>query len=340
MYKEVVYVYDENQIVKMRWSRGTKRHYESKGYVFTRDGDTFDVFARDLTHGSKMRTIATCDYCGKEYTPIFDNLMRSRKVVNKDACSDCLLQKKHDVVHKKNAERLLGSARIICEENGYELLTTEDEYIDSHMTVKIKCDKHGVQDVNLWALLSNNAGCKECAREITAMKNSLNCDDVERYINSINDNKLLNKEDYKTRKMHNLQVRCSCGNVYTTSLACFILGVHQCYSCSCKESVGECKIRNFLELNEIKFIQEKKFEDCKDILPLPFDFYLQEYNLCIEFDGQHHYESVFGEEEHLKTVEHDTIKNQYCKDNNIDLLRIPYWKENNIEDIIATKLNL
>jgi very-short-patch-repair endonuclease len=99
------------------------------------------------------------------------------------------------------------------------------------------------------------------------------------------------------------------------------------------------RIREFLEINKISFVQEKRFEDCKDKRILPFDFYLPSYNLCIEFDGQHHFQ-----ENHFKnyksTKKHDEIKNQYCKDNDIDLLRIPYWEGNKIEDIIAKQLNL
>ena len=94
-----------------------------------------------------------------------------------------------------------------------------------------------------------------------------------------------------------------------------------------------------MELNKIEFIQEKRFVDCRDKKPLPFDFYLPQYNLIIEFDGRHHFEEK-GRGNHEITVKHDEIKNQYCKDNDINLLRIPYWEGSNIENIISTQLNL
>ena len=94
-----------------------------------------------------------------------------------------------------------------------------------------------------------------------------------------------------------------------------------------------------MEFNEIDFEQEKRFDDCRDIRPLPFDFYLSNYNLIIEFDGRQHFEE-FGFGNHMVTVKHDKIKNQYCQSHGIDLIRIPYWEGDNIENIIQNKLNL
>ena len=95
-----------------------------------------------------------------------------------------------------------------------------------------------------------------------------------------------------------------------------------------------------MDLNKINFVQEKRFVDCRDNKPLPFDFYLPDHNLIIEFDGQQHYEPKFGKESFAITQKHDEIKNQYCKNNNINLLRVPYFEGHNIENIISKQLNL
>lgn len=99
----------------------------------------------------------------------------------------------------------------------------------------------------------------------------------------------------------------------------------------CSESRGETKVRVFLENNNIEFEREKKFKDCRDKNPLPFDFYLPQYNLCIEFDGRQHSEpSAFNSKKEKENVKlknfeyiqnHDKIKNEYCKKNGITLLR-------------------
>ncbi len=60
-------------------------------------------------------------------------------------------------------------------------------------------------------------------------------------------------------------------------------------------------------------------------------------NLCIEYDGEQHYKAFdhFGGKEKLRlTQKRDDIKNNYCKDNCINLLRVPYWELDNIEDIL------
>jgi hypothetical protein len=60
---------------------------------------------------------------------------------------------------------------------------------------------------------------------------------------------------------------------------------------------------------------------------LTFDFYLPEYNCCIEYDGKQHFEAIkwFGGEESLAYVQqNDLIKTQYCQNNKIALLRIRY----------------
>lgn len=110
----------------------------------------------------------------------------------------------------------------------------------------------------------------------------------------------------------------------------------------CYHSKGEEKIKRFLEENNISFEQQKRFNDCKDKHTLPFDFYLPHYNICIEFQGQQHYESgkKFFK---LKTIDnnkvellfnimkyHDQIKRDYCKKNNIRLIEIKY--NENIEE--------
>lgn len=109
----------------------------------------------------------------------------------------------------------------------------------------------------------------------------------------------------------------------------------------CKISRGEEKIEEILIKQKIKYLTEYIFQDCKNIKPLPFDFYLPEKNICIEFDGELHFKSVenFGGYELLeKTKKRDTIKTKYCIDNNITLIRIPYYEYDNIENILLKKI--
>ena len=74
-----------------------------------------------------------------------------------------------------------------------------------------------------------------------------------------------------------------------------------------------------------------------DKLRLPFDFYLPDYNTCIEYQGEQHYRAIDyfgGEDEFLIRKKHDEIKSEYCKQHKINLIIIPYNKnvKNELDD--------
>ena len=92
----------------------------------------------------------------------------------------------------------------------------------------------------------------------------------------------------------------------------------------CRTSKGELKVEQWLENNQIKYESQKRFKDCRDKQPLPFDFYIEESNTCVEYDGRQHQEPVWGEETLLNTQRRDGIKNKYCIENGIRLIRITH----------------
>lgn len=108
-----------------------------------------------------------------------------------------------------------------------------------------------------------------------------------------------------------------------------------------RTSIGERLIKAYLDDNKIKYEKEKYFDTCKNINKLPFDFYLPEYKICIEYDGELHYKSndKFGGIERLnRSKKHDKIKTKWCKENDIKLLRIKYLKKNKISKILSNFL--
>lgn len=121
---------------------------------------------------------------------------------------------------------------------------------------------------------------------------------------------------------------CDCGaqiKIKGTSL------LHGVESCGCVQSKGEEKIATLLRENNIPFEIHKKFDNCKfeNGYYAYFDFYVnQEY--IIEYDGIQHFEAKQGgwntEENLQKTQIRDQIKNNWCKQNNIPIIRIPYIK--------------
>ena len=110
-------------------------------------------------------------------------------------------------------------------------------------------------------------------------------------------------------------------------------------SCGCVRSIGEEKIAILLQQAGLSFEKEKTFPTCRFESGglARFDFYVDNKYL-IEFDGIEHYEKTGGrfDSKYLAEIQYrDNIKNQWCKENNIPLIRIPYTKLNNltIEDL-------
>ena len=107
----------------------------------------------------------------------------------------------------------------------------------------------------------------------------------------------------------------------------------------CNNSIGENEIEKILINNNIKYDKQKMFNDCKYKNLLRFDFYLEDYNICLEYDGIQHFKinEYYGGEKAFKEQKiKDSIKNEYCKNNNIELIRIRYNEKVNkkLEKII------
>ena len=109
----------------------------------------------------------------------------------------------------------------------------------------------------------------------------------------------------------------------------------------CKNSYLENEISILLKENKIIYEQEKTFEWLRDKGRLYLDFYLPDYNILIEYDGQQHFKISFGQDENklIEQKKYDKIKNEWCKNNNIPLKRISYkdLKNLTLEDIMGNK---
>ena len=91
------------------------------------------------------------------------------------------------------------------------------------------------------------------------------------------------------------------------------------------KSKKEEEIDIFLRKHNINFIREHRFKDCKYKNSLPFDFYLPDNNIVIEYQGEQHFkQSRRGEKLEDRQMK-DQIKRDYCKNNNITEIEINYF---------------
>lgn len=134
--------------------------------------------------------------------------------------------------------------------------------------------------------------------------------------------------------------KCDCGNFHIVSTSDFNYGKVQ--SCGCLNSKGEAKIKQLLENNNIKYATQFYFDDLKTYnnKKFRFDFGVlndeQQLQYLIEYDGIQHFDEdkQFGSnnKQIFENIQNrDQIKNEYCKVNNIPLIRIPYNHFDKIE---------
>lgn len=140
--------------------------------------------------------------------------------------------------------------------------------------------------------------------------------------------------------------QCDCDNQTIVEVRSDLLLNGHTQSCGCVGSLGEQKISKILTQLGYTFINQYSFEDCRNPetnFKLRFDFYLPDYNCCIEYDGEQHFIDTsgwFNNYSFKELKKRDNIKNNYCKNKNIRLIRIPYTDYNKINiKYIKEKIN-
>lgn len=206
-------------------------------------------------------------------------------------------------------------------------------YKNTKIKIKIICPIHGEfyqTPYNHLLKTTNNSGCRKCGIINRSKNKTLNTKIFIEKSKQIHHDKydysLVNYINAKTK----VKIICYKHGIFQQTPDKHLAG----QNCPiCKISKGEQLIQKFLLLNNIKFIPQYKFNECKNKKQLPFDFYLPDHNICIEFQGEQHYKPFWkssqkNSEEILNRVKiNDQIKRQYCIKNNIQLIEITY-KEN------------
>lgn len=213
-----------------------------------------------------------------------------------------------------------------------------EEYINLKTKILHRCKICGHKwNVKPDILLHTENDCPKCAKRA-----KLTHEDFIKRLKEVNSD-IIAIEEYinQATKIHFMCNKCS--NIWKAKPNNILNGK----GCpKCKLSKGEKEISKFLDKNNIEYEAQYKFKDCFYIKPLPFDFYLPKFNLCIEFDGQQHFQPcTFGGIDLEKAKEvfelcqiKDKIKTNYCINHNIRLLRISYMQFNEIKNILTSIL--
>jgi len=271
--------------------------------------------------GMNIKTKIICPIHGVfEQTP-------NNHIHNKQVCLKCCNSKK-----TLTKEKFIERSNVIYD-NFYDYSLVV--YKNCYTKVKIICPIHGIFMQTPNAHLAKNK-CLKCSYEEKRQT-------LQEFINKAN---IIHDNFYDYSLVNNLKpkykIKIICPNheVFKQLPSAHLAG-NGCPKC--KSSKGEIKIRNFLIDNNINFKEQYKFKKCRNQRVLIFDFYLTDLNICIEFDGIQHFKSISyfsGEKGFKKTKINDLIKTNYCKENNIKLIRINYLEFNNIINILNNELNI
>ncbi len=267
--------------------------------------------------GDKRCFKVKCDLCGDEKNKRLNCLNKCKKCQ-----ANYLRDNNEDFIFKaKNKHR---------DKYDYSLV----EYLSDKLKIKIKCIKCN----NIFEQTPNSHlrghGCKICFDNVKRFT-------TEEFImksKKIHGNKYnYSLVKYITSKIK-VKILCNtCNNIFEQNASRHLCGS----GCPrCNESKGENRVAKYLTENNISFIPQKTFKNLRDIRPLIPDFYLDDLNLLIEYDGEFHYKPLIGSTPEIKQKNleiqqrRDKIKTEWAKANNIPLLRIPYWDFDRIEELI------
>lgn len=243
-------------------------------------------------------------------------------------CPKCGLNRKIKKITKSKTQFIEEANKIHNNKYGY----TKVNYINNKTKICIICHKHG-EFLQLPSNHLKGEGCPKCKIELLQNKNLL---DTENFIKKA---KETHGEKYDYSK-----------SVYISAKEpiCIICPEHgefwqiayehaNGYNCPfCNESKGEEKIRLYLCDKKIRFDKERKFDWLINPLTkrnLRLDFYLPDYNIAIEYQGEQHFKPIdFGggykKSTFYKTLYLDKLKYNLCKTHNIPLLYINYFDVN------------
>jgi len=341
-----------DKVIKVKISSRTFKYYKDKGYD-VKMNKTIDIDINDLSKGSNIEVNVKCDICGIEKTLSYKtyNLITFNNTSNY-FCSKCKIIKTSETnLERYGVENVFQSKEIkekIKDTNleRYDVISYSKTDDFKLKTEKTNLEKYGVVSY------SKTDECKLKIKQTKLEKyGDENYINKEKMISTIrnNEKKLIVQKaknihgdkysyelitDYKNMNTYE-KIICPIHGSFSMKMKDHIHSKNGCPKC--RESKGEKAIRIYLETNNIKYESQKRFEECIDKNTLPFDFYLPEYNVCIEYDGEQHFKAIkyFGGEKKFKeTQNHDLIKKNYCEKNNIKLIRFRF------DDLDFERLNI
>jgi predicted Zn-ribbon and HTH transcriptional regulator len=222
-----------------------------------------------------------------------------------------------------------------------ERITILEQYQRMNTKIKALCNTCGYADMRHPQHLVNGFGCANCVGKLKLTTETFK----QRMLSEPSGDEYTLLCEYKNNE-ESVLMRHTCGFEFNVKPNHFISSGSRCPRCQ-METSGERAVREVLEELDVSFEWQYSFPDCKNKKELRFDFAVfdnvGEISFMIEFDGNQHYNAVmhFGGPEALKYIQtNDEIKNNYCKEKNLKLIRLKEQDLKDIKNIIIKNLEL
>jgi hypothetical protein len=302
--------------------------------IFIMKNKDKNIYSYDKTvyKNAKTKVIITCLLCNEDFLQTPDSHSRGH------GCPLCY-RKTCNKQRIKTTEQFIEDASLIPIHFGkYSYEKTKYQYARKNVLITcLVCNRDFLQtpDNHL-----SGKGCYFCKNKLISEKLLSSTNEFVQKAKKLplNDNYSYDKVKYINSKIPVIITCLSCNKDFLQVPTNHLQGS----GCPvCNSSRGEKAIENFLILNKIEYKRQVRITGCHRKKTLPFDFGI--YNnygkllRLIEYQGIQHYKSFthFGGIEKLnKTLDSDKIKSDYCLENKIPLLIIPYTDFNNVESIL------
>lgn len=262
-----------------------------------------------------------CSVCGFKHSATPNSLLSGK------GCPECKRKK----VSQKNSKTHEQFINEILKINPN--ITILGKYVNAKTKIEYMCNICGLRHFATPCGLLFGDGCPKCSKVYHK-----NTDEFVEEMKLINPNLTILGEYINSRTK--IQYKCNiCGYINSANAQSLLDGV----GCpKCNHSKGEKLIAQYLDINNIIYVSQKRFKNCKNKFTLPFDFYLPQYNICIEYQGEQHFKPcTFGGITQLQAEYNleqqqirDKIKKKFCQENKIKLITISYKDYDNIEKIL------
>ena len=234
-------------------------------------------------------------------------------------CPDCANNLRAEKLRLNNKEFIQRAKEI----HGNKYDYSKANYFNNQTKITIICSEHGEFEQAPGSHLSGS-GCPRCALIERKVKNSLTTEEFVERARKVHGSKYNYLKVKYINAKRKVLILCSEHGEFE-QVPNYHLSGNGCPKC--KSSKGEEEVRKWLISNNVSFEEQKSFDGCVYKLPLKFDFYLPETNTIIEYDGEFHFMETGLKNSLDRSLTRDRIKDRYCIDNNINLIRIGFWEE-------------